>query len=68
MSPIQQMLLGSGGVKDKVFVDDVFSTYLYKAGGGTTETVTNNIDLSSDGGGLVWFKKRNDKTNTKKIR
>ena len=63
MSPIQQMLLGSGGVKDKVYVDDVFSTYLYKAGGGTTETVTNNIDLSSDGGGLVWFKKRNATRN-----
>ena len=63
MAPIQQMLLGSGGAKDKVYVDNVFSTYLYKAGGGTTETVTNNIDLSSEGGGLVWFKKRNATRN-----
>jgi len=63
MTPIQQMLLGAGGAKDKVYVDNVFSTYLYKAGGGATETVTNNIDLSSEGGGLVWFKKRNATRN-----
>jgi len=38
------------------FVEDVFSTYLY-TGTGTTQTITNGIDLSTKGG-LVWQKDR----------
>jgi len=37
-------------------VDDVFSTYLYE-GNGSTQTITNNVDLSGEGG-LVWIKSR----------
>ena len=37
-------------------VEDVFSTYLYD-GNGSTQTITNGIDLSGEGG-LVWFKNR----------
>jgi len=40
-------------------VEDVFSTYLY-TGNGSTQTVTNGIDLSGEGG-LTWIKSR---TNT----
>ena len=36
------------------FVEDVFSTYLY-TGNGSTQTITNGIDLSGKGG-LVWSK------------
>ena len=43
-----------------VFVEDVFSTYLY-TGNGSTQTITNGIDLSGKGG-LVWVKTRT--TNT----
>ena len=39
-----------------VYVEDVFSTYLY-TGNGSTQTITNNIDLSTKGG-LVWLKNR----------
>ena len=39
-----------------VYVEDVFSTYLY-TGNGSTQTITNNIDLSTKGG-LVWTKSR----------
>ena len=39
-----------------LFVEDVFSTYLY-TGNGATQTITNGIDLSSKGG-LVWIKAR----------
>lgn len=39
-----------------VFVEDVFSTYLY-TGNGSTQTITNGIDLSGKGG-LVWTKFR----------
>jgi hypothetical protein len=39
-----------------VYVEDVFSTYLY-TGDGATQTITNNIDLSTKGG-LVWIKSR----------
>jgi hypothetical protein len=38
------------------YIEDVFSTYLY-TGNGSTQTITNGIDLSSKGG-LVWLKGR----------
>ena len=44
------------GAKDKTYVDDVFSTYLY-AGNDTSRSITNNIDLSTKGG-MVWSKRR----------
>jgi hypothetical protein len=37
-------------------VDDVFSTYLYE-GNGSTQTITNGIDLDGEGG-MVWQKRR----------
>jgi hypothetical protein len=37
-------------------IEDVFSTYLY-AGSNSSQTITNNIDLSTNGG-LVWTKAR----------
>jgi hypothetical protein len=39
------------------YVEDVFSTYLY-TGTGSTQTITNGIDLDGEGG-LVWTKGRN---------
>ena len=39
-----------------VFIEDLFSTYLY-TGNGSTQTITNGIDLSGNGG-LVWMKQR----------
>ena len=38
------------------YVEDVFSTYLY-TGNGSTQTITNGIDLAGEGG-LVWEKNR----------
>jgi hypothetical protein len=38
------------------YVEDVFSTYLY-TGNGSTQTITNDIDLAGEGG-LVWIKNR----------
>ena len=38
------------------FVEDLFSTYTY-TGNGSTQTITNGIDLSTKGG-LVWIKDR----------
>ena len=43
---------GAGGLN----VEDVFSTYLY-TGNGSTQTITNGIDLAGEGG-LVWLKSR----------
>jgi hypothetical protein len=45
-----------------VYVDDVFSTYLYR-GDGSARTVVNDIDLDGEGG-LVWFKNREDGTRS----
>jgi hypothetical protein len=39
-----------------LYVEDVFSTFLY-TGTGSARTITNNIDLSTNGG-LVWIKDR----------
>ena len=39
-----------------VYVEDVFSTFLY-TGNGSTQTITNGIDLSGKGG-LTWIKYR----------
>jgi hypothetical protein len=39
-----------------VYIEDVYSTYLY-TGNGSTQTITNGIDLSTNGG-LVWLKSR----------
>jgi hypothetical protein len=38
------------------YIEDVFSTFLY-TGNSSTQTITNNIDLSTKGG-LVWIKRR----------
>tara|TARA_A100001201_G_scaffold80403_1_gene71804 strand:- start:314 stop:2248 length:1935 start_codon:yes stop_codon:yes gene_type:complete len=58
MDPISQQAFvaaGAGG-SDPLYVDDVFSTYVYD-GTGSTQTINNGIDLSGEGG-LVWFKNR----------
>ena len=43
------------------YIEDVFSTWLY-TGTGASQTITNNIDLSTKGG-LVWIKSRSDVSN-----
>ena len=59
-------LLGSGGglasrltgsAAASLYVDDVFSTFLYD-GNGSARSITNGIDLAGEGG-MVWFKARN---------
>jgi hypothetical protein len=47
---------GNAGGGDNLYVEDVFSTYLY-TGTGSAQTITNGIDLDGEGG-LVWIKKR----------
>jgi len=41
---------------DTVYVENVFSTYLY-TGNGSTQTINNGIDLAGKGG-MVWIKDR----------
>jgi hypothetical protein len=43
------------------YIEDVFSTYLY-TGNGTSQTITNGINLSGKGG-LVWYKSRSSAVN-----
>ena len=43
------------------YIEDVFSTYLY-TGNGSTQTITNGINLSGKGG-LVWMKSRSAATD-----
>jgi len=60
--PIQQMLLGAGAsVATKPYIDDVFSTFLYKGNSGT-QSINNGINQSGEGS-LTWIKARNDTTS-----
>ena len=43
------------------YIEDVFSTWLY-TGNGSTQTITNGIDLAGKGG-MVWIKERNNAAN-----
>ena len=58
MDPITAKLMSAAGgaAEDPIYVDDVFSCDLWK-GNTTTQTITNSIDLSGEGG-LVWIKER----------
>ena len=50
---------------DTVYVDDLFSTYLYDgndSGSGGTQTIINGVDLSGEGG-MVWLKGRSNGTD-----
>ena len=58
----QQMQLQAAGLwpsqPPPLFIEDVFSTYLH-TGNGSTQTITNGINLSGKGG-MVWFKNRSN--------
>jgi hypothetical protein len=55
MPSIKKLLqAAAGNAGESLYVEDVFSTYLY-TGNGSTQTITNGIDLDGEGG-LVWIK------------
>ena len=56
MSLAAKLLSASGGAVDKLYSDDVFSSFVY-TGNGATQTITNGIDLAGKGG-MVWTKQR----------
>ncbi len=55
MTMLAQFAAAAGGVLP-AYIEDVFSTHLY-TGNGSTQTITNGIDLAGEGG-LVWIKDR----------
>jgi hypothetical protein len=58
----QRLMSGAAGASgDKVYVDDVFSTYLYE-GNATARSINNGIDLAGEGG-MVWTKSRSHARN-----
>ena len=64
ISTSKMLLAASGGgaaaaaAAGPLYVDDVFSTYLYH-GTQANKTITNGIDLAGEGG-MVWIKARTD--------
>ena len=48
---------GNGVAVVPTYIEDIFSCFLY-TGNGSTQTITNGIDLAGEGG-LVWLKARN---------
>ena len=63
MSKLTKALTAAAGNAggDKLYVEDVFSTYVYP-GNNSTLTITNGIDLAGEGG-MVWSKSRNTNDN-----
>jgi hypothetical protein len=59
--PVRDLLLGATSAAPAVYVEDVFSTWLY-TGTGATQSITNGINLSTKGG-MTWIKSRSDATN-----
>lgn len=59
----EKLKTAGNGTASTLYVDDVFSTWLY-TGNGSTQTITNGIDLSTNGG-LVWIKSRSAATDHK---
>jgi hypothetical protein len=57
----QNIQAGTWPSSNPNYIEDVFSTYLY-TGTGAAQTITNNINLS-DNGGLVWMKGRSGATD-----
>ena len=59
----QKLLLSAAGAAaaDRIYVDDVFSTFLYD-GTSSAQTITNGIDLDGEGG-MVWIKGRSNGTD-----
>ncbi len=52
---------GGGVPFEPIYIEQVFQTWLY-TGNGSTQTITNGIDLSGKGG-MVWFKARDEAGN-----
>jgi len=57
---LAKALQGAALATQPAYIEDTFATYLY-TGNGSTQTITNGIDLSGKGG-LVWIKKRSSAT------
>ena len=57
---MQQATAGAAGAG--LDVDEVFSTFLYTGNGTAGRTITNNIDISTEGG-LIWTKSRDSTYN-----
>ena len=53
---LSKALLAAAKAVEPVYVENVFQTWLY-TGNGSTQTITNGIDLAGEGG-LVWLKQR----------
>ena len=51
----------AGAGVESVYVDDVFSTYLYE-GTGAAQSITNGIDFAGEGG-MLWIKDRDASSN-----
>ena len=57
----QNLLMTSGGKKDPTYIDDVFSTYLWKGDGLVGRAIGNGIKLSNNNvGSSVHFDKNGD--------
>lgn len=61
MSQALLAMMGAGSPAAPTYVDDVFSAYTY-TGNGSTQTITNGINLSTSGG-MVWIKGRSNTGN-----
>jgi hypothetical protein len=58
---VRDIVQAAAGASPATYIEGVFSTYLYR-GNGSTQTITNGIDLTGKGG-LTWVKNRTNATD-----
>ena len=60
-SSLKTIQAAAGAASDPVYVDDLFSTFVYQGRGGASglRTIDNGIDLAGEGG-LIWTRERNN--------
>ena len=65
MSKLTKALTAAAGNAggDNLYVEDVFSTYLYTGNGSNGLAIDNGIDLAGEGG-LVWIKSRGSENHS----
>ena len=61
MSANKLLQAAAGNAGESIYVEDVFSTFLYE-GNQTARSINNGLDLSGEGG-LVWLKNREQAQN-----
>jgi hypothetical protein len=63
---LKNKLLSAMGGVEAIYIEDVFSTYLYSGSSPSSQDILNGVDLDGEGG-LIWIKDRSRTANHKLV-